>query len=53
MRNREFGRDEVLPWEIDIYFGWNEAKMAMEMQMHYASMSLFERIQQARITCMI
>ena len=53
MRNLIEGRDEVLPWEIDLYFGWNEAKMSMEMQLHYASMGLRDRIKQARITCLI
>ena len=41
------------PWEIDMLLGWNEAKMSMEMQLHYASMGLRDRIKQARITCLI
>ena len=41
------------PWEIDLLFGWNEAEMELEMQLHYATMGLRERIKQARITCMM
>ena len=53
MKDTSVGREEVLPWEIDLYFGWNEAEMEKEMQLHYAAMGLFERIWQARITCMV
>ena len=53
MRNLAFGREAVLPWEIDMLMGWNEAEMEMEMQLHYASLGLYDRIKQARITCMI
>jgi hypothetical protein len=53
MRNLVFGREAVLPWEIDMLMGWNEAEMEMEMQLHYASLGLYDRIKQARITCMI
>ena len=48
-----FGRDVVEPWEIDLLFGWNEAEMEKEMQLHYAAMGLLDRIKQARITCMM
>ena len=48
-----FGRDAVEPWEIDLLFGWNEAEMEKEMQLHYAAMGLLDRIKQARITCMM
>jgi hypothetical protein len=47
------GEGGALPWEIDILLGWNEAEMSMEMQLHYASLGLYDRIKQARITCMI
>ena len=53
MEDTRFGRKVVKPWEIDLLFGWNEAEMEKDMQMHYATMGLWERIQQARITCMI
>ena len=53
MNDTRFGRKEVKPWEIDLLFGWNEAEMEKDMQLHYATMGLWERIQQARITCMI
>ena len=53
MRDTRFGRDPVLPWEIDLLFGWNEAKMSKEMQMHYATLGLLDRIKQARITCVM
>ena len=53
MNDASFGRDRVEPWEIDLLFGWNEAEMSKDMQMHSAKMSLRERIKQAIITCMI
>ena len=53
MNDTRFGRAVVLPWEIDLLFGWNEAKMSKEMQLHYAAMGLLDRIKQARITCMM
>ena len=36
--------------EIDLYFGWKEKILKKAMQMHYAGMSLFERMRSARIT---
>ena len=36
--------------EIDLYFGWKEKVLKKAMQMHYAGMSLFERMRSARIT---
>ena len=39
--------------DIDMVFGWKEAFYSKEMQLHYATMGLVERIKQARITCMI
>ena len=53
MNDVSYGRDRVEPWEIDLLYGWNEAEMSKDMQMHYAKMSLRERIKQARISCMI
>ena len=53
MKDTRFGRKPVEPWEINLLYGWNEAEMEKDMQMHYATMGLWERIQQARITCMI
>ena len=36
--------------EIDLYFGWKEKILKKAMQMHYAAMSIVERMRQARIT---
>mgnify|MGYP007125929686 CR=1 FL=1 len=36
--------------DIDITFGWMEAFYSAKMQMHYATMSLFERMRSAGIT---
>eukprot|EP00966_Prymnesium_polylepis_P229373 5307783-Prymnesium_polylepis.1 len=36
--------------EIDLYFGWKERILKKAMQMHYATMSLFERMRSAGIT---
>ena len=36
--------------EIDIYFGWNERQLLKAMQVHYASMSIHERMALAKIT---
>ena len=36
--------------EIDIYFGWNERVLLKAMQVHYAQMSIRERMGQAKIT---
>ena len=39
--------------EINIYFGWKETELLKDMQRHYASMSLKERVKMARITSQI
>ena len=39
--------------EIDIYFGWNERVLKKAMQVHYASMSIRERMSQAKVTGMM
>jgi hypothetical protein len=36
--------------QIDIYFGWNERVLLKAMQVHYASLSIRERMQLACIT---
>ena len=46
------GREPVTTQEIDIFFGWHEMELSHDMQIHYSTLSLFERIRQARITCM-
>ena len=46
------GRRPVTTQEIDLYFGWHEMELSKDMQIHYATLSLAERIGQARITCM-
>jgi hypothetical protein len=50
--NVEHGRAEVTTQEIDIFFGWHEMELSKDMQIHYSTLSLFERVAQARITCM-
>ena len=39
--------------EIDLYFGWQERILKKAMQVHYASMSILERMSLARITGMM
>ena len=39
--------------EIDIHFGWNERVLLKAMQIHYASMSIRERMKHAKITGML
>ena len=46
----EGGREPVTKEEIDLYFGWHEMELSKDMQLHYATMSLAERIRKARIT---
>ena len=53
MNDTRFGRKPVDKWEIDLYYGWNEAEMKKDMQMHYATMGMRERLEQARITCLM
>ena len=46
------GREPVTTQDIDLYFGWHEMELSQDMQIHYSTLSLAERIRQARITCM-
>ena len=39
--------------QIDIYFGWHEKVLLRAMQVHYASMSVRERMATSRITGMM
>ena len=39
--------------QIDIYFGWQEKVLLLAMQVHYASMSIRERMNSAKITGMM
>jgi hypothetical protein len=39
--------------QIDIYFGWNEKILLKAMQVHYASLSIKERMMLAKITGML
>jgi len=48
----DMGREPVTSQEIDLYFGWHEMELSQDMQIHYSTLSLAERIRQARITCM-
>jgi hypothetical protein len=38
--------------DIDLFFGWNERVLLKAMQVHYASMSVKERMKKALVTCM-
>ena len=44
---------EVTSDEIDIFFGWQERVLLKAMQVHYAQMTIRERMNKAKITCMI
>ena len=46
----EGGRAPVTKEEIDLFFGWHEMELSQDMQLHYATLSLAERIHKARIT---
>ena len=48
----EHGRKPVTTQEIDLYFGWHEMELSKDMQIHYSTLSMAERLQQARITCL-
>ena len=50
MNVTEGGRVPVSKEEIDLFFGWHEMELSHDMQLHYATLSLAERIQKARIT---
>ena len=39
--------------QIDIYFGWHEKVLLKAMQVHYASLSIRERMLLAKITGMM
>ena len=39
--------------EIDIFFGWHEKILLKAMQVHYAAMSIRERMKKAWITGMM
>ena len=39
--------------EIDIYFGWHEKILLRAMQVHYATLSIRERMGHAKITGML
>ena len=39
--------------QIDIYFGWHEKVLLKAMQVHYASLSIRERMALAKITGML
>jgi hypothetical protein len=39
--------------QIDIYFGWQEKILLLAMQVHYATMSIRERMNSAKITGMM
>ena len=43
----------VTEQQIDLYFGWHEKVLLKNMQNHYASLSLRERMGLARITGML
>ena len=39
--------------QIDLFFGWHEKILRKSMQIHYASLSIRERMELARITGMM
>ena len=39
--------------QIDIYFGWQEKILLLAMHVHYASLSIRERMSTAKITGMM
>jgi len=45
-------RTGVSEADIDLYFGWNERVLLKAMQVHYAAMSVKERMKKAMVTCM-
>ena len=53
MARRYRGETGVTEDQIDIYFGWNEKLLLKAMQVHYASLSIKERMLLARITGML
>ena len=53
MDDTSHGRKPVEKWQIDLQFGWNEAKMSRDMQIFYAAMNLRARLEQARMTCLL
>ena len=38
---------------VDIFFGWKEKILLRAMQVHYAAMSIKERMKQAKITSLM
>ena len=50
---RHMERTGTSEGEIDIYFGWHEKILLKEMQVHYAAMSIRERMAKAKITSWI
>ena len=50
---RHMGETGVTESQIDIYFGWHERLLLRSMQIHYASLSIRERMLLARITGMM
>ena len=44
---------EVSEPQIDLFFGWHEKILRKSMQIHYASLSIRERMELARITGMM
>ena len=53
MHRRHREKSGAMADEIDLYFGWKEKILKKAMQMHYATMGLRERLEQARITCLM
>jgi hypothetical protein len=44
---------ETTEAQIDIFFGWHEKILLKAMQMHYAAMSIRERMSTAKVTGML
>ena len=47
---RDMEATEASAADIDLFYGWHERVLTKEMQVHYSSMSIKERMKKARIT---
>ena len=50
---RDMEATEASASDIDLFYGWHEKVLTKEMQVHYASMSIKERMKKARITSLL
>ena len=50
---RDMEATEASAADIDLFYGWHERVLTKEMQVHYSSMSIKERMKKARITSLM